>query len=123
MTSVIALAWALEPSADSLPAGQARPDAPALLPGSAPAPSFALVGSEPHEVRLRVARAARAASLPARGLTRGFMVLVAFTDEGNFPWVNPEARCPPGVVRRGHVRAPSDAANVRASGVVMGLGR
>src|SRR5215213_3942946 len=62
MTSVMAFAWALEPSADSLPAGQARPEALALPPDSAPPGSFAAVGSEPHAARLRVASAARAAS-------------------------------------------------------------
>src|SRR4029453_10307681 len=89
MTSVMALAWALEPSAESLPAGQARPDAPALLPGSAPAGSFALVGSEPHEVRLRVARAASAASLLARELTRRFMVIRVLHRRGEFPLGEP----------------------------------
>src|SRR4029453_4231732 len=123
MTSVMALAWALEPSAESLPAGQARPDAPALLPGSAPAGSFALVGSEPHEVRLRVARAASAASLLARELTRRFMVMRVLHRRGEFPWVNPEARGSPGGTRGGRVPAPSDAPNVRVSGVVMCLRR
>src|SRR5688500_2997365 len=92
MTSLIALAWALEPSAESLPAGHARPDASALLPGSAPAGSLALVGSEPQEVRLRVARAASAASCVARELTRRFMVMCVLHRRGvRFPWVNPEA--------------------------------
>ena len=77
MTSVIALACALEPSAEILPAGQARPDALALLPGSAPAGSLALVGSEPHAVRLKAARAASAANLPARELTSRFIGRVA----------------------------------------------
>src|SRR6187455_843169 len=108
MTSVMALAWALEPSAESLPAGQARPEALALLPGSAPPVSFALVGSEPHAVRLRVARAARAASCVARELTRRFMVMRVLHRRGVVvPWRNPGAQCTPGLARRARIVAAS----------------
>src|SRR4051794_41566739 len=100
MTSVIALAWALEPSAESLPAGQARPEAFALLPGSTPPGcSLVLVGSEPQAARLRVASAARAASPVAyrtgRGVARGLMRRVVmwgpFKQKGGFPPVGPPA--------------------------------
>src|SRR5215217_1983665 len=97
MTSVMALFWALEPSADSLPAGQARPDAFALLPGSAPPGcSVALVGSEPHAARLRVASAARAASpiacrrirrRPTRELKRRFTAPAASLWAASFCFV------------------------------------
>src|SRR4029453_18622665 len=106
----MALFWALEPSAESLPAGQARPDAFALLPGSAPPDcSFALVGSEPQPARVRVARAARAASpvacdrtrpRVAREPTRRFMVMCVLRRRGVvFPLVIPQARCTPGLVQ------------------------
>src|SRR5207342_660218 len=89
MTSVMALAWALEPSAESLPVGQPRPDALALPAGWDPAGSFALVGSEPQAVRLRVARAASAASCAARELTRRFMVMRVLHRRGVIPLGEP----------------------------------
>ena len=69
MVSVMASFWALDPSADSFPAGQARPEAlddelsEAPLPGS---PVLGGTGSEPQAARVRAASAARAASLAAR---------------------------------------------------------
>src|SRR4029453_10137027 len=121
MTSVMAFAWALEPSADNLPAGQDRLRALGLLPGSERAGSFVRVGSEPHAVRLRVARAARAASWAARELTRRFMVMRVLHRRGVLiPLRNPEARCAPGMARRaGIVAGCPDAAKVRASRVLM----
>src|SRR6186997_1373734 len=118
MTSVMALAWALEPSAESLPAGQARPEALALLPGSAPPVSFALVGSEPHAVRLRVARAARAASCVARELTRRFMVMrVLHRRGGRCPLEEPGGTMHAGLGEEGTHRCgfPDAAKNTRVT--------
>src|SRR5919202_444619 len=72
MTSLIALAWALEPSALSEPVGQARSEAEddppeVLLPGSA-----ATTGSEPQAARLSVPRASTAASWETRVSRVGF---------------------------------------------------
>src|SRR5215217_1262879 len=110
MTSVMALFWALEPSAESFPAGQARPDAFALLPGSAPPGwSFALVGSEPQATRARVATAARAARSPvtydrvgrkARERARRFMImLVLHRLRAISSWRTPAPRCAAGLAR------------------------
>ena len=85
MASVIALAWALEPSPEILPAGQARPEALALPAGSDAPGWLALVGSEPQAVRLRVARAASAANLVAREFTRRSMVMHVLVRRGVFP--------------------------------------
>src|SRR6185503_6056080 len=102
----MALAWALEPSPESLPAGQPRPDALALLPGSAPPDAFALLGSEPQAVRLRVARAASAASLVTRELTRRFMVMRVLHKRGvRFPLGEPGGTLRTGLGRKG-ARAP-----------------
>ena len=60
MTSVMALPWALEPSAFSDPAGQARVEADVEAPSEAevPLPGWVvLVGSEPQAARLSVPRA------------------------------------------------------------------
>src|SRR3954462_1456346 len=68
MTSVMALPWAVEPSALSLPPAQVSPEALALpplepdVPGAAAAPP----GSEPHATRLSEAIAARAANVVFR---------------------------------------------------------
>src|SRR5512133_1205563 len=122
MTSVMAFAWAVEPSADSFPAGQARPEALALLPGSAPAGSFAAVGSEPQAVRLRVARAARAASCVARQLTRRFMVMRVLHRRGAYPLEEPGGTMHAGLSSEGtHRRGFPDAAKVRVSRVVTGV--
>src|SRR5678815_3966649 len=122
MTSMMALFWALEPSAESLPAGQARPEALALLPGSAPPGcSFALVGSEPHAARLRVARAASAASWVARQLTRRFMVMRVLHRRGVIPLGEPGGTAHGGLGSGGRVRRPPDVAKVRASRVLICL--
>src|SRR4051794_14289041 len=71
MTSLMALAWALEPSAFTEPAEQARPDTellPELEPAGAAEPAGA--GSEPQAARVRVPRASTAASLNTREVTR-----------------------------------------------------
>src|SRR5512133_3399711 len=102
MTSVSAFAGAGEPSADSFPAGQARPEALALLPGSAPAGSLAAVGSEPQAVRLRVARAARAANCVARELTRRFMVMRVLHRRGTHPLEEPGGTMHAGLSFGGH---------------------
>ena len=121
MTSVMALAWALEPSAESLPAGQARPGAPALLPGSAPAGSLALVGSGPQAVRLRVARAASAAKPMLASSRGGSWSCVFLHRRGAFPWVNPEAWRMPGWLGRTHTAATPVAVKLRAPRVLMDL--
>src|SRR3954452_15681528 len=62
MTSVMASAWAVEPSALSLPEGQVRPEALAL-PGAEEPGAAAAPGSEPHATRVSEAMAARAANV------------------------------------------------------------
>src|SRR5215212_1008497 len=140
MTSVIAFAWALEPSAESLPVGQARLDASALLPGC----SLALVGSEPHAAKLRVARAASATSpvacdptrrRPTRALTSRLVGPAAKLGAGTFcfvmrvlrrpgarpPWRTAAPRCAPGLARKVRHARPSDAPKVTGPRVVTAL--
>src|ERR671933_177559 len=71
MTSVMAFAWAVEPSALSLPEGQVSPEALALPPPPAeeedePGAAAAPPGSEPQATRLSEAIAARAANVVVR---------------------------------------------------------
>src|SRR3954464_2656114 len=97
MTSVMAFAWALEPSALSEPAGQPSPEAEEepelelLLPGAAvPA------GSEPQAAKLSVPTASTAASLEIRDSWFGFadvwsVVMRVLTERRGGPLVVPEA--------------------------------
>lgn len=78
---MIALAWAVEPSALSLPDGQAR-EAPDALPevappGAAEPPVPPVVGSEPQADRLSTPAAAMAATCTSRLTERPWPDLVA----------------------------------------------
>ena len=86
--------------------------------------SPALVGSEPQAVRLRVARAASAASLLARELTRRFMVMRVLHRRGVIPLGEPGGTMHAGLGSEG--LAPRDLpmrAKVRGSRFLMGLRR
>src|SRR5215210_4103450 len=122
MTSVIALPWALEPSAASFPSGQARPEAlppalevePALEPGSAePA------GSLPHATRPKVARAARTANDAVRDARRFLVMHVLHKTWGASPGWTLQAGRPPSERKLRRVPFASVAANVRTARVRM----
>src|SRR4051812_49886316 len=96
MTSLMALAWALDPSAFTLPAGQASPDA---LPDSEVERAGAAVpaGSEPQPARPSVPTATTAATAEIRDeerRVRSMRVLVRGGDTG-VPYVVPRTLQPP----------------------------
>src|SRR3712207_1330996 len=103
MTSLIALAWALDPSTFSDPGGQVRPEAEELLEPDAEVPlpgSAVATGSEPQALRLSVPRASTAASLETREVSRlgvaevWSMVMRVLHWKGDEPLVVPEAPHP-----------------------------
>src|SRR5215218_6428020 len=90
----MALAWALEPSAESRPSGQLSPEP---LPPSEPEAGCAdPLGSEPHAARPKVARAARAANESVRVARRFVVMYVPHRHGACAPGVNSRARVPAG---------------------------
>src|SRR4051812_19047957 len=115
MTSVMAFAWALEPSALSDPSGQPRPEEedepPELLLAGAAVPA----GSEPQAAKLSVPTASTAASLEIRDSWFGFadvwsVVMRVLTERRGWTPGGPGGTTPPG--ERGRADPP-DGWNVR----------